>query len=326
LVPFFQQAHSNPSLTDYARQVKYQPLAWPELKAQHITVYLRRDDLASGYYPGNKFYKLFYHLHAFHQQQKTAMVSFGGAFSNHLHALAALGKQYSIPTVGLIRGQRPKTLSPTLQDACDWGMDLYFLTREAYRHKDLSALQEELLDSYGDYLLIPEGAEGTVGARGCQVLGQTITSDCQQRQWQNPVVCCAVGTGTTLAGIVSGLSDNITCLGFSVLKGQDTLTMSVKETVKQLNSTHANWRLLNDYHCGGYAKVPQYLLEFMLLLEERNHLLLDPVYTAKMLWGIQQLAEKGHFSPGTDIIAVHSGGVQGRRGFGLSTHVRTDRS
>lgn len=317
LTVFSQQASSFPfpPLAEYASQVTYQRLQWPALSQRDVHVYLRRDDLASEFYPGNKFYKLYYHLQQFYQQRKTALVSFGGAFSNHIHALAALGKHCNIPVVGIIRGPEPKNLSPTLQDAVDWGMQLVFVSREDYRAKRIDYLDSSLRERVGDYYLIPEGGESIEGVRGCQVLGQAIADDCERFEWKQPIVCCAAGTGTTLAGIAAGLPQSIPCIGFSVLKGKDTITPMIRAYLDRLGCRHDQWQFINDYHCGGYAKAPAFLLEFMQALEGQNQLLLEPVYSAKMLWGIQQMADNGCFASGTQIIAIHGGGVQGRRGF-----------
>ena len=298
-------------LANYADQVSYQRLHWSTLDKKHISVYLRRDDLVSSHYPGNKFYKLFYNLKEITEQQVSSVVSFGGAYSNHIHALAAMGKEYGLSTVGVIRGHRPKRLSPTLEDAQKYGMRLLFLNKKNYKEKDLSVWQELLKQEYGNYYLLPEGGENLQGVLGCQEIGRAIARNFTG----DYTVCCAVGTGTTLSGIISGLPEYIPCLGFSALKGDDTLSDVVNTYLQKLQCSHNQWQILNNCHHGGYAKVSPELMSFMKQLEEDNQLLLEPVYTAKMLWGIEQLALEGFFKENSKIIAVHGGGLQGRRGF-----------
>lgn len=313
---------SSQKLSQYAQSVAYQRLVWPLLDQKKITVYLRRDDLASDRYPGNKFYKLFYNLQALlsggvSAERAHTVVSFGGAYSNHIHALAQMGQAYHLATVGIIRGHRPQTLSPTLQDAESCGMRLLFLDRQHYKNKDLSPLVADLAE-YGDYYLLPEGGENLEGVKGCRAIGEAIA----QSFAGDYTVCTAVGTGTTLAGIIAGLPENQSCLGFSVLKGEDQLSPKVEYWLNQLDlnpqgQKRQAWRIVTGHHHGGYAKTSPELLQFMATLEADNQLLLEPVYSAKMLWGIEQLALADYWPEGSTIVAVHGGGLQGRRGFSL---------
>ena len=306
-------------LRDYAHQVEYQTLSWPEMDKHELTVYLRRDDLASTIYPGNKFYKLFYYLQDFHYQcqqkklkpQKIPLVSFGGAFSNHIHALAALGHHYKLPTIGIIRGHRPKELSPTLKDAQSWGMHLLFLNKKEYKKNNISQIEPMLHELYEDHYLIPEGGDGKLGALGCQALGEAIANHFDGEY----TVCCPLGTGTSFSGIVSGLPKDVQCLGVNVLKGHPNFAQQI---AVRLDGVYRSWKIIEGYHHGGYAKVTSELLHFMKQLETANHLLLEPVYTGKMLWAIEQLARQHFWPKGSRIVAIHTGGVQGRRGFNLS--------
>ena len=177
-------------LSRYATGVHHQRLVWPTFTQKRLSVYLRRDDVASEHYPGNKWYKLFYNLQAVIQSGQKTVLSFGGAYSNHIHALAAMGKQYRLNTVGIIRGYPPKVLSPTLQDAREWGMELLFLNHDAYRKKDLSQFSEQLKQQYGDYYCLPEGGDNLLGAKGCQAIADGIS----QHFSGEYTVCCALGT------------------------------------------------------------------------------------------------------------------------------------
>ncbi len=306
-------------LTEYARQVKHQRLCWPELDRRNIQAFLRRDDLASSHYPGNKFYKLFYNLAEVINLGHRQVVTFGGAYSNHIHALAIMGKQYNIATVGIIRGHKPEYLSPTLKDAQANGMQLIFLEKQRYKVKELSTIENQWSKKVGDYYLLPEGGDNEKGILGCEAIGHAITEHFVLETHPNDVVCCAVGTGTTMTGIINALPNHTPCLGFSALKGEDTLSANINVQLKKRSCHNQHWQVISDYHHGGYAKVTPELLNFMRQLEVDNNLLLEPVYSAKMLWGIEDLAKQGFWPSGTRLIIVHGGGVQGRRGFGLST-------
>ena len=302
-------------LSHYAQKVPYQRLVWPAIAHKKLRVYLRRDDAASAHYPGNKFYKLFYNLQAIIAEGHDTILTFGGAYSNHIHALAAMGRAYSLSTIGVIRGHRPKVLSPTLQDAEACGMRLLFLDKKHYQIKDISPLLALLTKEYGDYYVLPEGGENLAGVKGCQAIGESIAQ--HFLVYDNYTVCTAVGTGTTMAGIIAGLPSNKSCLGFSALKGEDHLSSSIADWLSKLQVKHDQWQLITNCHHGGYAKATPELLHFMASLEKDNNILLEPVYSAKMLWGIEQLALQDYWPAGSIIIAVHGGGLQGRRGFNL---------
>jgi 1-aminocyclopropane-1-carboxylate deaminase len=300
-------------LSHYARGVSHQRLVWPALARKKISVYLRRDDVASAHYPGNKFYKLFYNIRAVLASGHKTVVSFGGAYSNHIHALAAMGQQYGLSTVGIIRGHSPQVLSPTLQDAQACGMQLLFLDKQSYQEKNIASLKDDLLKEYGTYYLLPEGGENREGVLGCGAIGEAIQANFSG----DYTVCCAVGTGTTLAGVISGLPAHTPCIGFSVLKGEDRLSDHVRQWLSAVECEHTQWQIVTNFHHGGYAKTNPALLHFMQNLERANQLLLEPVYSAKMLWGIEQLALQDFWPEGSTVVAVHGGGIQGRRGFGL---------
>lgn len=302
-------------LQQYSRAVSHQRLRWPTLDTKGIEVFLRRDDLASTHYSGNKFYKLFFNLNAVYMANNPAVVSFGGAYSNHIHALAAMGQHYDFSTVGIIRGHSPKVLSPTLVDAQKMGMRLLFLSKNLYKNKNIDTFIPLLDETYGDYYVLPEGGENEQGVLGCRYIGQAI----EHAFTGDFTVCCAVGTGTTMAGIISGLSSHHPCLGFSALKGEDTLSPKVRQWLASMNCDHQRWQIMTQFHHGGYAKTTPELLSFMATIEQDNNLLLEPVYSAKMLWGVEQLALEGYWPRGTRLVLVHGGGVQGRRGFSLPT-------
>lgn len=280
-----------------------------------IELLMRRDDMVDPELSGNKFYKLFFNLRAAREQGFTRLLSFGGAYSNHLHALAAAGKRYGFGTIGVVRGERPTQLSPTLSDAEAWGMRLVFVSRSHYQNKSEPELIADLRVRLGDFYLIPEGGANRDGARGMQLLGQALE---QQLKGDYTAVCIACGTGTSLAGLAAGVDVAKPAIGLSVLKGAGNLGVDIAAMYRQLRASNAaaNWRLISGFHAGGYGKKhPGYLSQFWQEFERKTGVPLDPVYTVKMLWGVVSLVQQGYWPRGSRIVAIHSGGLQGRRGF-----------
>ncbi len=302
-------------LLDVACGVPVQRIEVKTLIDAGIELLVRRDDLVDPELSGNKFYKLFFNLRVAREQGFTRLLSFGGAYSNHLHALAAAGKRYGFSTLGVVRGERPAQLSPTLSDAEAWGMKLVFINRTDYRDKSEPELLAELRACYGEFYLIPEGGANLAGARGMQLLGRALE---QQLKGDYTAICIACGTGTSLAGLAAGINSTKLAVGFSVLKGEGGLGDIVSTIYHQLRASDvaANWRLITGFHAGGYGKKhPEYLSQFWQNFERNSGIPLDPVYTVKMFWGINSLAQQGYWPRGSRIVAIHSGGLQGRRGF-----------
>ena len=299
----------------------------PVLANAGIELLVRRDDLIDDKLSGNKAYKLFYNLRAARDARHYQLLSFGGAYSNHLHALALAGAKSGFKTLGVVRGEPPTLLSPTLRDAQDAGMKLIFISRADYQRKACEVLLEDWRQQYGDYYLIPEGGAGLLGARGMVLTGRALEV---QLKGDYTAVCIACGTGTSLAGMAAGLVQagraEKTTIGFSVLKGDGDLGTGIAQTYQQLCDVKespsmrntlpaANWRLISGFHAGGYGrKHPPYLFDFWRMFERETGIPLDPVYTLKMMWGIHCLAKQGYWPRGTRVVAIHSGGLQGRRG------------
>lgn len=303
------------NLLDLASKVPLQQVETKIFTDAGIELLVRRDDLIDPTLSGNKFYKLFFNLRDAHAQGLTRLLSFGGAYSNHLHALAAAGKRYGFSTLGVVRGERPAQLSPTLLDAEAWGMKLIFIGRTEYRDKNEPELIAALKARYGEFYLIPEGGANLAGAQGMQQLGQSLE---RQLKGDYTAVCIACGTGTSLAGLAAGVDASKPALGFSVLKGEGGLAGDVAALYNQLCPARvaANWRLISGFHAGGYGKKhPEYLMQYWQDFERESDIPLDPVYTVKMFWGIHALVRQGYWPRGSRIVAIHSGGLQGRRGF-----------
>jgi len=309
-----------------AQKIPLQHIHWDLAQQKDVEILVRRDDLIDEHMSGNKFYKLFYNLRAARENGYTQILSFGGAYSNHIYALAAAAKIYGFNAIGVIRGERAKQLSPTLQDAEAWGMKLHFVSRADYRERGSPELYESLTTLYGDFFEIPEGGANSNGVKGSKVLGEAIY---QQVKSDYTSVCLACGTASTLAGVAAGLDQKknagllaANVLGFSVLKEPDGCESGLGyQTImhqQAINESASNWRLISGFHGGGYGKkLPVDMQRFMFEFERNSGIQLDPVYTVKMCWGVKQLLTKDYWPRGSRLILIHTGGLQGRRGFTL---------
>jgi len=261
---------------------------------QHgVRLFLKRDDLVHPEVPGNKWRKLKHNLAAAREQGHTRLLTFGGAFSNHIRAVAAAGRHFGFATVGVIRGEEHEPLNDALAYAVQHGMALTYLDRTTYRRKAEQAVLAKLLDEFGPSHVVPEGGANALGVRGCAELTGELDID-------HDVVCCAVGTGATLAGIASGAR---TALGFAVLKG--FLADEVRALQRAaFGEATANWTIDHDFHFGGYAKRTAELDAFAADFEARHGIALDWVYEAKMMAGLFTRVAEGVFPPGTTVVAV----------------------
>lgn len=281
-----------------------------------IRLLIKRDDLL--FHPeapefcGNKWRKLKYNLLEARRMEKGHLLTFGGAFSNHIIAVAAAGYLSGFQTTGVIRGEADYANNPTLSKAGEYGMNLHFISREEYRQKEDPERLQSLLDRFGDAYIIPEGGSNAFALKGCEELAREIIEDCKGEV--PDVVCCSCGTGGTLAGLISGFKGQTQLIGFPALKGS-FMTAQVKSFLPK--EEPGNWSINSDYHFGGYAKHKPELFNFIQKFYDNHRILPDPVYTGKMLYGICDLIARGHFSPGTTIVAVHTGGTQGNAGMNL---------
>jgi 1-aminocyclopropane-1-carboxylate deaminase len=277
-----------------------------------VNLYMLRADLNHPDISGNKLYKLKYNLQAAYRANKSTLLTFGGAFSNHIAAVAAAGKMYGFKTVGIIRGEEYDSLNPTLQFATDQGMQLEYVSRDLYRQK------EELLryveHKYGAHVfLIPEGGSNELGILGCQEIIQHIPVNFDH-------ISCACGTGTTLTGIILSLKSVQQALGFQVLKGPNYIQGEVSRQLKISGQQKTNWCVFDNYHFDGYAKIKAELTAFIEKFERNHRVPLDPIYTGKMMYGLYDLIQQGHFKKGATIIAVHTGGLQGKTAINQAIH------
>ncbi len=307
-------------LLDHSLQTPLQQVKWAPLDASGINFFIKREDLVSTTSSGNKFYKLFLNIEEAKKQGHTKLFSYGGAYSNHLYALAHVGKKLGYQTVGVIRGERPAKFGATLSDLESLGMELVFVSRKQYRDKSSAVFEQALFKEYGDGYLIPEGGANELGAAGCQVISQSIDRQFKSMGQTNSEyeICLASGTGSTTAGVLAGAAAGLRVNAFSVLKGAESMSDEVKQVARKVNPlTQGTLVWHTDFHLGGYAKVTPELLDMMRDFEAATGILLDPVYTAKALWGICKLLSAGTWKSGTNLILIHTGGLQGRRGYNL---------
>ncbi|TXS92784.1 pyridoxal-phosphate dependent enzyme [Parahaliea maris] len=297
---------SPPSLT----RDDWQVLALPE---QGCPVHVLRLDRSGGAAPGNKAFKLHPLLAAAVAGGARCVMSFGGPWSNHLHALAAAGGLRGLETVGLVRGENLAT--PTLEEAARQGMRLHALAYSAYRRRNDDAFQREMVSRYGPGVLIPEGGDCPAGAGGCLPIGEAIA----RRFPSGAVVVLATGTGTTLAGITAGLDERFRVIGISALKGALDTAARVQANLDALRASRvARWEIRHDYHCGGFARCND-ALQACIHWSDSMGLPLEPVYTGKALLAVRQMLAAGQLDTTLDttlpLVLVHTGGLQGRRGF-----------
>lgn len=269
--------------------------------AYGVELFIKREDVLHEEISGNKFRKLKYNLLAAKEAGKKRLLTFGGAYSNHIAAVAAAGKHFGFETVGIIRGDEllQKFLeNPTLRKAHEDGMLFEFVSREQFRNKYDALFLNGLKATYGDYYLIPEGGTNHLAVKGC---GEILNTEDEMFD----IICCAVGTGGTVSGLINASRPHQTVLGFPALKG-DFLTEEIK-----VYAENDRWKLITDYHFGGYAKINNELKQFMQYFFNENLISLDPVYTSKMIFGVFDLITKGYFAKGTKVLMIHTGGLQG---------------
>ena len=272
-----------------------------QINFHDITLTIRRLDLVHPQISGNKFFKLKYNFLEAKRQGYQHILSFGGAYSNHIAATAFAAQQFGFQSVGVIRGEElaDRPLNPTLATAQQFGMKLHFVSRDEYRRKQRPEYLAELARHFPEHYVIPEGGTNALAIQGCQ----EILKDSDA---QFDVICCAVGTGGTISGLIEASHAHQQILGFSALKGS-----FLKDEVAQLTKK-TNWNILDDYCCGGYAKTSAALVQFIRDFEAEFSILLEQVYTAKMLMGIFDLIEKNYFPARSKLLVIHSGGLQGR--------------
>lgn len=283
-------------------------ISLPLFKEMGIRLAVRRLDKIHEQVPGNKFFKLKYNLEEAKKQGFATLLTFGGAFSNHIHATAAAARLEGFKSIGIIRGEETIPLNPTLSFAKSEGMRLYYISREDYRKKTENSLIEKLKEQFGDFFLIPEGGTNALAIKGTkEIIGN------EDAEFTH--IGCSIGTGGTFAGLAESIKPHQNLLGFSSLKG-DFIHSEINHLFEE---NHINplgkYSIFDRYHFGGYGKSGPELLDFIQWFYTQTQIPLDPIYTGKMMFGIFDLIKKGFFEIGSSILVIHSGGLQGISGF-----------
>jgi 1-aminocyclopropane-1-carboxylate deaminase len=274
-----------------------------------VELYILRLDMMHPQINGNKWFKLKYNLVEAKERNFSTILTFGGAYSNHIYATAAAGNILGFRTIGVIRGEKHTPLNSTLQFAVEQGMELVYIDRQTYKKRHTEELQNQLKQQFGEVFIIPEGGCNLNGMRGCTEILQPVT--------EFNHICLACGTGTTLAGMTLSLTQQQKVIGFPVLKGGDFLNADINNLITNYLASNlptpvnspTPWQLISDYHFGGYAKVNQQLKLFCQDFQAQHNIPLDHIYTGKMFYGVMDLIAKGFFKS-ESLLLVHTGGLR----------------
>ena len=280
------------------------PTQYLPLQKNGITLAIRREDLIHPFISGNKYRKLKYNLRQAKSENQTTLLTFGGAFSNHIAAVAFAGKENDFKTIGIIRGDELRDKiqeNPTIRFAQENGMQFDFVSRNDYSNKEMPEFIEQLKQKFGSFYLIPEGGTNDLAIQGCE---EILTKEDSQFDY----ICCAVGTGGTISGLINASLPHQKVLGFPALKGD-----FLKEEIRKF-AQNQNWDLISEYHFGGYGKIDLELINFINNFNQSNNIPLDPVYTSKMAFGVLDLIAKDYFPSNSKILLIHTGGLQGIQG------------
>ena len=285
-----------------------QPILESIFNDYEVELFLKREDLLHPHISGNKFRKLKYNIAEATAQNQKTLLTFGGAYSNHIQATAYAGQRYGFKTIGIIRGEElavdlKKTLSQnrTLAFAKAQGMELHFISRDNYRLKDETSFINKLKQQFGDFYLLPEGGTNTLAIKGCE---EILSSEDSIYNY----ICCAVGTGGTVSGLINSSQSQQQVIGFPVLK-ENYLHQEIEK-----NTTNTRWELNRNHHLNGYAKVNTELISFINQFYKKHQISLDPIYTGKLILGIYKEIIQGKFPKKSRILAIHTGGLQGISG------------
>lgn len=277
-----------------------------------VRVAVLRLDLSHPGISGNKWFKLLPLMRRLEAGERPKLLSFGGVWSNHLHALACLGSAYGVQTLGLVRGHAAQADTAMLQDARRWGMEIRFMDRDTYALRGTVELDRWLAIEYPDWECLPEGGSNRHAVEGCREIWELLNDT----PWRTPdYIACALGTGGTLAGIIAGKPVMTQAIGVPVLELGDSAQHSVRRLLAEAGyEDPGGWELDFGGSFGGYARLPASLSGFIRFFEARHGLPLDPVYTAKLFAAIHRRIQRGEFNAGARILLLHTGGLQGRRG------------
>ena len=272
-----------------------------------IFLEIKREDMLHPFISGNKFRKMKYNVVQAKAENQDTLLTFGGAYSNHIAAAAYAGVEHGFKTIGVIRGDElgdKIAENPTLKFAQECGMQFEFVTREAYRHKTEADFIANLTEKFGSFYLVPEGGTNEYAIKGCE---EILTEEDAKFDY----ICLAAGTGGTISGIINSALPHQKVLGFPALKGD-----FLKDEIRKF-ATNQNWELITDYHFGGYGKINDELIQFINQFHKQTQIPLDPVYTGKMVFGVVDLIQKNYFPDNAKILLIHTGGLQGIQGMNV---------
>ena len=282
-------------------KIETKEISFPVLKEKEVRLFIKRIDKIHPFVSGNKWFKLKYNLLEAQKQGLNTLLTFGGAYSNHIAATAFAAQEKGLKSIGIIRGEQHLPLNPTLRFAIESGMKLHYVSRSYYREKTIPDFLEKLKVQFGDFYLIPEGGTNELAIQGAaEILDSNDTQD---------YICCAVGTGGTITGIINASNAKQTVIGFPAIKGFKQLERDINSWT---NST--NYKFINDYVGNGYAKINNELVDFINKFNSTHNVALDAIYNGKMLLGILDLVAKDYFPRGSSILAIHTGGLQANQG------------
>ena len=276
------------------------------IRTQHaVQLDVLREDLNHPLIQGNKFRKLKYNLVEAQKLNLDTLLTFGGAYSNHIHATAAAAKAFGFKSIGVIRGEElaNKELNPSLKDAQAMGMELKFISRSEYRDVTQNQNYHHLQERFPKTYILPEGGSNELAVKGCEEILDDRTSIYD-------FICVPMGTAGTISGIIRSAEPHQKILGFPALKGADFLKASIESY-----TNHTHYEIINAYHFGGYAKFTDVLIKFVNNFSAETKIPLEPIYTGKMFYGILDLIENDYFPENSKILAIHTGGLQGIEGF-----------
>lgn len=288
---------------------KVHRIFYSEIADKNVEIYLKREDLLHPFVSGNKYRKLKYNLQEAESKGYSTLLTFGGAYSNHIAATAYAGRQFGFKTIGVIRGEELATkvansesLNPTLQFAEENGMELDFVSREEYRNKHTQEFKDFCKKKFGEFYLIPEGGTNELAVKGCE---EILDENSEGYDY----ICVSVGTGGTIAGLINTAKKQQKVLGFAAVNDE-----SIVNKINRYTKNSKNWKLFMEDFFGGYGKTTDELVRFINQFKAETNIALDPIYTGKMIYRIIDQIKSNHFSVNSKILAIHTGGLQGVKG------------
>ncbi|QOL26738.1 pyridoxal-phosphate dependent enzyme [Thalassotalea sp. LPB0316] len=281
----------------------------PLFERANVNVFVKRDDLIHPIISGNKWRKLAGNIARAKQLDKTGILSFGGAYSNHLHALAFACSENSLKSIGIIRGEPHYQNNATLKQAAQWGMQCLFVDRQQYRLRQQASYLSKLQAEYPDYLIVPEGGTNELALSG---VAEVITELNQQLPYHT--IITPVGSAGTISGLIKADNNYHNIIGICVLKGAQYLNQAIQTLLADQNEQYTNWHVMHQFHRGGYAKFSAEDAQQLATLNRHFGVTFEPVYSGKMLLAFMAMVEQGYFAAGQRIVLLHTGGLQGING------------